>query len=123
MAIKTLAKRLLGNIDYDRRFEQEARAAAVSHPWVVRAFDFDSAGDVYLLVMEYVEGEDLYTIVLRDGVLPVPVAAQCVRQTAEGLAATHEAGLIHRDYQAEQFARRCAGQRADSGPGAGPAGR
>ena len=98
VAIKTLAKRLLGNDTYIRRFEQEARAAAaVNHPRVVRAFDFDSAGDVYFLVMEYVEGEDLYKIVLRDGVLPIPVAAQCVQQTAEGLTAAHEAGLIHRD--------------------------
>ena len=98
VAIKTLAKRLLGNDAYIRRFEQEARAAAaVNHPRVVRAFDFDSAGDVYFLVMEYVEGEDLYKIVLRDGVLPIPVAAECIRQTAEGLTAAHEAGLIHRD--------------------------
>jgi serine/threonine protein kinase len=98
VAIKTLAKRLLGSDAYLRRFEQEARAAAaVNHPRVVRAFDFDSAGDVYFLVMEYVEGEDLYKIVLRDGVLPIPVAAQCIQQTAEGLSAAHEAGLIHRD--------------------------
>ncbi|HEX5102454.1 MAG TPA: serine/threonine-protein kinase [Pirellulaceae bacterium] len=98
VAIKTLAKRLVGNDTYIRRFEQEARAAAaINHPRVVRAFDFDSTGDVYFLVMEYVEGEDLAKIVLRDGVLPIPVAAECIRQTAEGLAAAHEGGLIHRD--------------------------
>lgn len=98
VAIKTLATRAVGRDDYLRRFEQEARAAAaVNHPRVVRAYDFDSAGDVHFLVMEYVEGEDLQKIVLRDGALPIPVAAECIRQAAEGLAAAHEAGLVHRD--------------------------
>lgn len=98
VAIKVLAKRLVGRDTYIRRFEQEARAAAaVNHPRVVRAFDFDSSDDVHFLVMEFAEGEDLQKIVTRDGVLPIPIAAQCVMQTAEGLAAAHEAGLIHRD--------------------------
>lgn len=98
VAIKVLAKRLVGRDTYIRRFEQEARAAAaVNHPCVVRAFDFDSSDDVHYLVMEFAEGEDLQKIVTRDGVLPIPVVAQCVLQTAEGLAAAHEAGLVHRD--------------------------
>jgi serine/threonine protein kinase len=98
VAIKVLAKRLVGRDTYIRRFEQEARAAAsVNHPRVVRAYDFDSSDDVHYLVMEFAEGEDLHKIVTRDGVLPIPVAAQCVMQTAEGLVAAHEAGLIHRD--------------------------
>jgi serine/threonine protein kinase len=98
VAIKVLAKRLVGRDTYIRRFEQEARAAAaVNHPRVVRAFDFDSSDDVHYLVMEFAEGEDLQKIVTRDGVLPIPVVAQCVMQTAEGLAAAHDAGLIHRD--------------------------
>lgn len=98
VAIKVLARRLVGKDKHLMRFEQEARAAAVvNHPRVVRAYDFDCDGDVHYLVMEYAEGEDLQKIVLRDGVLPIPVAAECIRQTAEGLAAAHEAGLIHRD--------------------------
>ena len=98
VAIKVLARRLVGKSAYIRRFEQEARAAAaVNHPRVVRAYDFDCAGDVYFLVMEFAEGEDLQKIVSRDGVLPIHVAAQCVRQTAEGLSAAHAAGLVHRD--------------------------
>jgi serine/threonine-protein kinase len=98
VAIKVLARRLLGKDAYIRRFEQEARAAAaVNHPRVVRAFDFDCAGETYYLVMEYAEGEDLQKIVLRDGVLPIAVAARCIQQTAEGLSAAHAAGLVHRD--------------------------
>ena len=98
VAIKVLAKRLTGKPEYVKRFEQEARAAAVvSHPRLVRAFDIDSDGDLHYFVMEYVAGEDLQKIVLRDGPLPVSEAAECIRQTAEGLSAAHAAGLIHRD--------------------------
>src|SRR5262245_1445411 len=98
VAIKTMAQRTIGNEGYRKRFEQEARAAAtVSHPRVVRAFDFDVDRDIYFLVMEYVEGEDLQKIVHRDGIMPIPVAAECIRQAAEGLEAIHQAGLIHRD--------------------------
>ncbi|MDX1948486.1 MAG: serine/threonine-protein kinase [Pirellulaceae bacterium] len=98
VAIKVLARRLVGKSAYVKRFEQEARAAAaVNHPRVVRAYDFDCAGDVYFLVMEFAEGEDLQKIVTRDGVLPLPVVAECIAQTAEGLSAAHAAGLVHRD--------------------------
>ena len=98
VAIKTMAKQLLGSDVYLKRFQHEAQAAAaVDHPRVVRAFDFDSDKDVYFLVMEYVDGEDLQKIVHRDGIMPVPVAAECIRQTAEGLEAIHIEGLVHRD--------------------------
>lgn len=98
VAIKVLARRLTGKPEYVKRFEQEARAAAaVSHPRLVRAFDIDSEGDLQYFVMEFVPGEDLQKIVLRDGPLPIAEAAECIRQTAEGLDAAHAAGLIHRD--------------------------
>lgn len=98
VAIKTMAKRRLGNDAYLKRFEQEARAAAaVEHPRVVRAFDFDAGPDLYFIVMEFVDGEDLQKIIDRDGIMPIPVAAECIRQTAEGLEAIHKAGLVHRD--------------------------
>ncbi|MFN0019561.1 MAG: serine/threonine protein kinase [Pirellulaceae bacterium] len=98
VAIKTMAKRHVGNDAYLKRFEQEARAAAtVEHPRVVRAFDFDTGPDLYFIVMEYVDGEDLHKIIERDGIMHVSLAAECIRQTAEGLQAIHNAGLVHRD--------------------------
>ncbi len=80
----------------------EARAiAALDHPHIVRAYDFDrdtiAGSDVYYLVMEYVEGEDLQRIVDKNGPLPYQTAADFIRQAAVGLAHAHEAGLIHRD--------------------------
>src|SRR5262245_30304720 len=98
VAIKTMAQRTIGNESYRKRFEQEARAAAaVIHPRVVRAFDFDVDRDICFLVMEYVDGEDLQKIVHRDGIMPIAVAAECIRQAAEGLEAIHLARRIHRD--------------------------
>lgn len=98
VAIKVLARKLLSKPGYIDRFRQEARAAAsVNHPRVVRAFDVDEVGDVHYLVMEFVEGENLRDIILRDGVPSCDAAAEYIRQTAEGLHAAHESGLIHRD--------------------------
>lgn len=98
VAIKVMASRLQGSTRHIERFEREARAtAAVNHPRIVRAFDVEMSGDTPYLVMEYVEGEDLQKIVLRDGVMSPKVAAKCIRQSAEGLQAAHQAGLVHRD--------------------------
>jgi len=63
----------------------------------VRAYDVDNDGDIHYLVMEYVEGRDLQQVVKQDGPLEPAVAAEYIRQAAEGLAHAHQAGLIHRD--------------------------
>jgi len=98
VAIKVMASRLKGSTRHLERFEREARAtAAVNHPRIVRAFDVEMSGDTPYLVMEYVEGDDLQKIVLRDGVMSPQTAAECIRQAAEGLEAAHQSGLVHRD--------------------------
>jgi serine/threonine-protein kinase len=87
------------------RFRREARAAArLSHPHVVQIFDLveaeegSGAGDS--IVMEYVQGRSLAEL-LRDGPLPPGAAVELARQVAEGLAAAHAQGLVHRDLKAE----------------------
>jgi serine/threonine-protein kinase len=85
-------------VDLRQRFKREARAsAAVFHPHVVSAYDAGELGEVFFLVTEYVAGVNLHRKVVRDGPLPVPLACEYCRQAALGLAAVHEAGLIHRD--------------------------
>ncbi len=81
------------------RFLREARAAAaLNHPHVVRAHDFDQAdGRYYYLVMDYVDGVTLQDLVKRHGPLPPQTAADYIAQAADGLQHVHEAGLIHRD--------------------------
>jgi serine/threonine protein kinase len=80
------------------RFLAEARAiAALDHPNIVRAYNVDKEGDRYYLVMEYVDGRDLQRIVEEQGPLSYAVAADAVRQAADGLAHAHRRGMIHCD--------------------------
>jgi tetratricopeptide (TPR) repeat protein/predicted Ser/Thr protein kinase len=83
------------------RFRREARAAArLSHPAVVQVYDFveDDTGDA--IVLEYVEGRTLRDL-LAEGVPPIEFAVRLAREIAEGLAAAHAAGLVHRDLKLE----------------------
>jgi len=98
VAIKVLATIRVHDTSYLGRFHREARAAAaLDHPNIVRAFDFGNDGDIHYLVMEYVAGRDLHSIVAHDGPLDFATAADYIRQAAEGLAHAHRAGLVHRD--------------------------
>src|SRR6185436_12630209 len=85
----------------DERLRREARAAAqLSHPSVVQVYDLleDATGDV--IVLEYVEGRTLREL-LKEGVPSLSLALRLAREIAEGLAAAHAAGLVHRDLKAE----------------------
>ncbi len=80
------------------RFHREVRVARqVSHPNVCRVFDIgDTDGQVFLS-MEYVDGEDLASLLRRIGRLPPDKAVEIARQLCAGLAAAHEYGVLHRD--------------------------
>ena len=98
VAIKVLPKNRVSDSSYLARFHREAQAAALlDHRNIVRVYDVDNVGDVHYLVMEYVEGSDLQQMIKRDGPMEYAVAADYIRQAAEGLACAHDAGLIHRD--------------------------
>jgi eukaryotic-like serine/threonine-protein kinase len=97
-AVKVLPQSKLGKSSYLARFQQEAKAiASLNHPNVVRAYDIDNEGDTHYIVMEYVNGDDLQTIVKKRGPLPFDTVANYIAQAARGLQHSHEVGLIHRD--------------------------
>jgi hypothetical protein len=80
------------------RFHREVRIARqVSHPNVCRVFDIGQTDGLQFLTMEYVDGEDLATLLRRIGRLPSDKAIEIARQMCAGLAAAHEHGVIHRD--------------------------
>jgi hypothetical protein len=80
------------------RLHREVRIARqVSHPNVCRVFDIGEADGVPFLTMEYVDGEDLGTLLRRIGRLPSDKATEIARQLCAGLAAAHDHGVIHRD--------------------------
>ena len=98
VAIKVLPKQRVTDTSYLARFHREARAAAsLDHPNIVRAYDVDNEGDIHYLVMEFVDGRDLQQTVKMEGPLDFVLAADYIRQAAEGLGHAHSNGLIHRD--------------------------
>lgn len=79
------------------RFEREAKAlAALNHPHILSIFQSGRDGDVTYIVTELLKGETLREK-LRHGPLPLDTALRLAQEVAEGLAAAHERGVIHRD--------------------------
>ena len=98
VALKTLKNSLPVSSDSAQRFRREVQAAAqLVHPNVVVAHDAGEVDGVRFLVMEYVEGQNLSTLVRQSGSLPLARAVDLIRQAAEGLKYAHERGVIHRD--------------------------
>ena len=99
VAIKVLPIKPNDRSSQQARFQREARASgALNHPNIVQTHDFDTDGKNFLyLVMDYVEGINLFDLVRKRGPLPIEAAAQYLAQAAEGLHHIHQAGLIHRD--------------------------
>ncbi len=98
VAIKVLRQTYAINPISVQRFEREARAAAsVAQGNVVDVYDFGRHGDLLYLVMQFIEGEDLKKLILREGPMPPRRAAGITFQVLAGLEAIHRAGIIHRD--------------------------
>jgi Protein kinase domain len=98
LAIKFLPDALSRDEAALARFHAEVRIARqVSHPNVCRVFDIGDENGVAFLTMEYVDGEDLSSLVRRIGRLPPDKAAEVSRQICAGLAAAHDRGVVHRD--------------------------
>jgi predicted Ser/Thr protein kinase len=80
------------------RFKNEVRIARrVSHPNVCRVYDVGEVEGHTFFTMEYVDGEDLASLLRRIGRLPEDKALDIARQLCAGLAAAHTKGVLHRD--------------------------
>ncbi|MEX2175465.1 MAG: serine/threonine-protein kinase, partial [Pirellulaceae bacterium] len=97
-AIKVLPKCKVHDSSYLDRFHREAQATAtLDHPNIVRAYDLDNDGDTHYIVMEFIEGKDLNTVIKQEGPLSLELACNYLAQAAEGLQHAHDVSLIHRD--------------------------
>jgi serine/threonine protein kinase len=97
-AVKILRSRLAQDPVAVKRFLREAEyGARVSHPNIVRTYDYGQADGLHYLALEWAEGEPLAEFVTRSGNLAPPLVAKIVEQIGAGLAAAHRAGIIHRD--------------------------
>jgi serine/threonine protein kinase len=98
VAVKVLPSGRMNSPAAVARFEREMLAVGnLDHPNLIRAHDAGEVDGKHFLVMEYVDGADLSTIVKQQGPLAVADACEVIRQAALGLQSAHEHGLIHRD--------------------------
>ena len=98
VAIKILRENLSDDPDFRERFRQAARAAAnLSHPNIVTVHDFGLDAGRLFIVMEYVPGTDLKSVLQRRGHLSIDDGLALMVQACAGVGYAHRAGLIHCD--------------------------
>src|SRR4051812_22260232 len=98
VALKFLPGGVTDNDSRLAQFHNELRVARqVSHKNVVRLYDLGAADGRRFLTMEYVDGEDLASLLRRIGRIPQDKAIDLARQLCAGVAAAHERGVLHRD--------------------------
>jgi serine/threonine-protein kinase len=98
VALKVLPPSMTQAGDAVGRFHREVEAAAkLTHPNIAGAFDADESDGIHFLVMEYVDGPNLSSLIKDVGPLTPPVAMNIVAQAARGLAHAHANGVVHRD--------------------------
>lgn len=102
VAVKVMDARYVGDPQFLRRFEFEARAVAgLSHPGLVAVYDQSIDGDVAFLVMELVRGGSLRELLRERGPMPPHAVAAVGLPVLGGLGTAHRAGLVHRDIKPE----------------------
>jgi tetratricopeptide (TPR) repeat protein len=103
VAIKVMHPHLSENADFITRFRREAKSVAeLRHPYIVQVFDFDTQGENYYMVMEYIEGGRTLKQVLqelseRGERLSIEQTLDITTKLADALAYAHNLGMIHRD--------------------------
>jgi serine/threonine protein kinase/tetratricopeptide (TPR) repeat protein len=103
VALKFLTRELLHDAAALERFQREARAAsALNHPNICVVHDVGDLNGRPFIAMEYLEGQTLRAC-LRSGMLPRGTALEYAAQTARGLAAAHQRGVVHRDLKPENL--------------------
>jgi eukaryotic-like serine/threonine-protein kinase len=102
VALKIARPELARDQDFVARFISEARSVArLSSPNVVAVFDQGSTGDLHYIAMEYVPGPTLRDLLAARGRLNPREALDIIERVLAGLAAAHDAGIIHRDVKPE----------------------
>ncbi|HVO44619.1 MAG TPA: protein kinase, partial [Aggregatilineales bacterium] len=97
VAVKVIKPELSGAQDFVVRFEREARTiAAMSHPHILKVFEYGRSGDLAYLVMELLRGGSLAELIAK-GPLPMAMTSRVLDQIASALDYAHGLGIIHRD--------------------------
>ncbi|MBA4018724.1 MAG: hypothetical protein C0483_16275 [Pirellula sp.] len=98
VAIKVLSAAMAKDETAVKRFRREVEAAGrLVHPNIVQSFDAGELNGQHYLVMDFVDGADLSSVVKTKGPLPPDKVISCIRQAASALQFAHEKGVVHRD--------------------------
>jgi tRNA A-37 threonylcarbamoyl transferase component Bud32 len=98
VALKFLPRHVSLDASRVNRFVNEVRLARqISHPNVCRVYDIGEADGRHYLSMEFIDGEDLASLLRRIGRLPHEKVVEIARQLCAGLVAAHDQGVLHRD--------------------------
>jgi serine/threonine-protein kinase len=109
-AIKVLPKKKVSDKSYLDRFYREGKAAAsLNHPNIVRIYDINNSGDTHYMVMEYVQGADLYERVKESGPMGIEDSVDAIIQAANGLHHAHQTKMVHRDVKPANLLRTDSG--------------
>ena len=112
-AVKLLRPRLAQDPIAVKRFLREAEyGSRVTHPNIVRTYDYGQADGLHYLALEWAQGEPLEEFVNRSGKLAPALVATIVEQLGGALGAAHKAGIIHRDLKPANIMYDPAEQRA-----------
>jgi len=104
VALKLIRPELARNPEILKRFKQELiLARQVTHKNVIRIFDLGQADGIKFITMEYVEGQDLRSLLLERGKLAPDQAARIMLQICRALEAAHSEGVIHRDLKPQNI--------------------
>ncbi len=111
VGLKVIRPDLAGDPAILARFKQElVLARQVTHKNIIRIYDLNEADGVKFITMEFIEGEDLRTILLREGKLAPAEAVSIIIQACAGLQAAHSEGVIHRDLKPSNIMRDASGR-------------
>jgi len=98
VAVKILHTHIAEEADFIRRFDQEGEILSkLSSPHIIRLYDYGVEGQKHFLILEYVAGVNLDSVIARRAPLSPESALGIAAQIAEGLAVIHEHDIIHRD--------------------------
>ncbi len=111
VAIKLIRPEMAANPEILARFKQELLLSSqVTDRNVIRIFDLGDTQGVKFITMEYLEGQDLHTILKERRKLDVAEAVEIMEQVTSGLAAAHRVGIIHRDLKPANIMRDNSGR-------------
>lgn len=104
VAIKVLKEEFSSDSGFVSKFKMEAQAAArLSHPNIVNVYDVVDEGTLHYIVMELIEGITLKNYIMKKGCLDSKEAIGIAIQVAQGIAAAHEQGIVHRDIKPQNI--------------------